>query len=88
LDNYNLDNHNSNNLELLITSSIYTDINREHQNPNTYLIKTLLGIVARNKCWTDKRAQAIDDSVEGLGHRQGMLTISYRVYRQLPLISY
>ena len=50
MDNHNSDNYNSNNLELLITSSVYTDINREYQNPNTHLIETLLGIVARNKC--------------------------------------
>ncbi len=88
LDNHNSDNHDSNNLEPLITSSVYTDINREHQNPNAHLIEILLGMVARNECQTNERAQATDDSVEGLGHRQGMPTISYRVHRQLPLISY
>ncbi|PVH69293.1 hypothetical protein DL98DRAFT_368303, partial [Cadophora sp. DSE1049] len=74
--------------EALITGSVYTDINGERQDPNTRMIHTLRGVLARNQCKTDDSAPATDNTTdEGVPRHGDIPLISYAVRGQFALMN-
>jgi hypothetical protein len=74
--------------EALITGSVYTDINGERQDPNTRMIHTLRGVLARNQCKTDDSSPATDDTADECRPRHGDIpSISYAVRGQFALMN-
>jgi hypothetical protein len=74
--------------EALITGSVYTDVNGERQDPNTRMIYTLRGVLARDQCKTDDSAPPTGDTADESRLRHGDIpSISYAVRGQFALMS-
>jgi hypothetical protein len=72
--------------EPLISSSVYTDINGERQDPSARIIDTLRDVVAANGCGTG--GATAGDTANGPDSRTGcILTIFYVVRGQSALIN-
>jgi hypothetical protein len=74
--------------EAFISSSVYTDVNGERQDPNVRMIDTLREVVTRNGCGTSEGTPAAEDVIDGLDGRRGNIpTISYTIHGQVALIN-
>jgi hypothetical protein len=72
--------------ELLISSSVYTDVNGERQDPYARMIDTLREVVTANGYGTGEATAG--DSINGPGCRTGsMPTISYAIRGQSALMN-
>ena len=74
--------------EPLISSSVYTDVNGERQDPNARMIDALREVVSRNGCGISESALAAEDVIDCLDSRRGtMPTISYAIRGQSALMN-
>jgi hypothetical protein len=81
----------SNNYNLFVTGSIYTDVNREQADLNIQMVDALLGMITGNTYNTDKadkETPAADNISDRRQYRKrDVLIVSYTIYRQATLMS-
>jgi hypothetical protein len=71
--------------ELLITGSVYTDVNGERRDPNVPMIDALLGMVANTSSPTD---QTMPPTTANRPDRRNVPTISYSIQGQAVLLNH
>jgi hypothetical protein len=74
--------------EPFISSSVYTDVNEERQDPYARMIDTLREVVTRGVYGTGESVPTVEDVIDGPGRRRGnMPTISYAIRGQSALMN-
>jgi hypothetical protein len=74
--------------EAFISSSVYTDINGERQDPNVQLLDTLQKVMTGIPCAPDRNTVDADDATDECTTGQGSIqAISYVIHGQSTLMS-